>query len=174
MSKLRVRSFRLVRIARATEPPCGRPASYWIGLVGGPVGPEVRHHVDLPEGQGLMVMEVVPDSPAAEAGLQQYDIMLRAGDVELTHMRDLIELVRTEGERQGQIAMEIARHGQRETVWLAPAERPANMTFRRSLPGQHPEDRPGGGLLGGLLEQFGQGPDGAFQFRHFGPGSRAW
>ena len=148
--------------------------AYWIGLLGGEIDADhvLRAHVDLPHGQGLLVASVVPDSPAAKAGLKRHDILLRANDAELRTMRDLVELVRTEGEKQGQITLEILRHGERATIYLTPEERPAD------APG--PQGRPGGGGFGGGL-QFPEGLPNElfdelerrglpFDFRNFGPG----
>src|SRR5262245_15019342 len=58
---------------------------YWIGLLGGPIPADdaLRAHLDLPENQGLRVENVVPDSPAAKAGLKRHDILLRANDQDL-------------------------------------------------------------------------------------------
>jgi membrane-associated protease RseP (regulator of RpoE activity) len=130
------------------EQAAAQPATphYWIGLLGGPVSEELLHHVDLPKGQGLLVRDVLPDGPAAEAGLEQFDIMVRANDKELTDMRDLVELVRTADPEKGPIAIEVLRHGKRETVQITPVERPANIGGPRGGfggfggPGQDPRD----------------------------------
>jgi membrane-associated protease RseP (regulator of RpoE activity) len=145
---------------------------YWIGLVGGPIGPDhpLRAHVDIPENQGLLVASIVPDGPAAKAGLKVHDILLRANDTDLREMQDLVELVLSEGEKQGQITVEVLRRGQRETVYITPEERPADApqpgSFGRAF-------GPGFGVPGGveipqdLLREFGDMP---FEFRQFGPG----
>jgi membrane-associated protease RseP (regulator of RpoE activity) len=156
--------------------PNGAPRElpkYWIGMLGEPVTPDLRHHVDIPENEGLIIRQIVPDSPAAKAGLEQYDIVLRANDTVLHEMSDLVELVRSEGEKKTQITLEVLRHGSRETVYVTPEERPAHVA-QSSGPGI------GGGLDGGVeglppgLQQFfGRGAinGGApFEFRHFGPG----
>jgi membrane-associated protease RseP (regulator of RpoE activity) len=148
---------------------------YWIGLLGGPITPEVRHHVDVPENQGILIREIVPDSPAAKAGLEQYDILLRANDAELHEMTDLVDLVRTQGEQKNQIALEVLRHGKRDTVYVTPTERPANVAVHNfggeGMPGElHQFFGPGGP---NLQQFFGEGgPEGGrrFDFRHFGPG----
>jgi membrane-associated protease RseP (regulator of RpoE activity) len=146
---------------------------YWIGLRGGVIGDDdaLRSHVDLPANQGLLVVEIVPDSPAAKAGLKKHDILLRANDVELRDMNDLIELVATEGAKKGQITLDVVRHGERETVYLSPEERPADAYasqgggmgggFGGNFPQGFPRD------LFGQLEDGGQMP---FNFRNFGPG----
>jgi hypothetical protein len=148
--------------------------THWIGLLCGPVTPELRAHVDLPEGQGLLVREVMPNSPAAKSGVKLYDIVLRANDTQLSDMPALVDLVRTEGQKQGQLTLEVLRKGQRQSITVKPEERPANVAVS-------PRGTNEGGQFGQLpnlegmpeLQQFfGQrGLDGIpFDFRQFGPG----
>src|SRR5262249_13458216 len=68
------------------------PPAYWIGLLGGaiPADNPLRAQIDLPEHQGLLVANVVPKSPAAKAGLKQYDILMKANGKDLHEMKDLI------------------------------------------------------------------------------------
>jgi membrane-associated protease RseP (regulator of RpoE activity) len=138
---------------------------YWIGLLGGPIPEDdpLRAQLDLPEGQGLRVESVVPDSPAAKAGLKRHDIMLKANDQDLREMRDLVELVVTEGAKKGQITLDVLRHNKHESVSLTPEERPANAPAPQ-----------GGGVGGqfGLPQDFMQQFGGNFpmEFRNFGNG----
>jgi hypothetical protein len=146
---------------------------YWIGLLGGAITPDnpLRAHLDLPEGQGLIVASIVPESPAAKSGLKQHDILLRANDKDLHEMSDLVDLVLTEGPKKGQITLEVLRHNKRETVYLTPEERPANAPMPQPMTGGFGALGGGGGEFGipnELLQQFGdQIP---MQFRNFGPG----
>ena len=155
---------------RVFNPHAQMPKS-WIGLLGGAIAPDnpLRAHLDLPENQGLIVANVVPDSPAAKAGLKQHDILLRANNADLHEMQDLVELVLSEGPKKGQITLEVLRHNKRETVYLTPEERPAN------APVPQVDFNNGAGFDGGemglpneLLQQFGgQMP---MEFRNFGNG----
>jgi membrane-associated protease RseP (regulator of RpoE activity) len=147
---------------------------YWIGLAGGPIAAEhvLRAHVDLPENQGLLVVSIVPDSPAAKAELRQHDILLRANETELHEMHDLVDIVLAEGAKKGQIALEVLRKGERETVYLTPEERPADVG--RAQLGDDGGFGEGFGIVGPdglpkeMLQQFhGRLP---FEFRNFGPG----
>jgi membrane-associated protease RseP (regulator of RpoE activity) len=145
------------------RPEAGRPElpEYWIGLKGGdiPADHPLRAHLDLPEHQGLLVAEVVPKGPAAKAGLKQYDILLKANNNALHDMKDLIDLVKSEGPKKGQIMLEILRHNKRESLTLTPDKTPADAPLA---------SREGGG--GGGVE-FGTGmpegnpgvPDDVFQ-----------
>jgi hypothetical protein len=146
---------------------------YWIGLLGGPVPPEVRHHVQIPEQQGVMIREVVPDSPAAKAGLEPFDVLLRANDTDIHEMMDLVDIVRTQGEQQGQVTLDVLRHGNHETVNVAPEERPEHVAIQGGE-GNFDQDFQQGiqGFPGDLGQVFGRGGANgrAYNFRHFGPG----
>lgn len=161
---------------RGTPEVPQQPAApkYWIGLLGGQITPDnpLRAHLDLPENQGLIVVNIVPESPAAKAGLKQHDILLRANDKDLHEMSDLVDLVLSEGPKKGQITLEVMRHNKRETVYLTPEERPANAQMPQPMTGQF------GGNFGGNVGEFGLpqeflqqfGGQLPMQFRNFGPG----
>lgn len=147
---------------------------YWIGLGVGVISPDhvLRSFIDLPEKQGLLVATVTPDSPAAKAGLKQYDVLLRANDIDLHELHDLTDLVSAEGAKKGQIALEVLRKTGRETVYVTPGDRPAEA--QRPQLGDDDAFGGGFGLLGqdGLPKEFlqrfqGGGP---IEFRNFGPG----
>jgi membrane-associated protease RseP (regulator of RpoE activity) len=151
---------------------------YWIGLLGGaiPADHPLRAHLDLPENQGLLVANIVPNSPAAKAGLKKHDILLKANDAELHEMTDLVGLVASEGEKKAQITLEVFRRGNRESIYLTPEERPADAPVA-----QGPAGGGFGGVLGGegglpegfpqeLLQQFGGEGNNPFAFRNFGNG----
>ncbi len=163
--------------AAATKP--APAADYWIGLTGGPVTPELRAHIDLPENLGLFVREIVPNSPAAQSGLKQYDILLRANDTPLHGMQDLVEVVRTEGQKDGQIALEVLRKGKRQSIHVKPEPRPTEIAQENGNFGQggmfqfQPNQVP---MLGQVpeLRRFFEGlngnANGQMEFRQFGPG----
>jgi membrane-associated protease RseP (regulator of RpoE activity) len=151
---------------------------YWLGLMGGPIPPELRAHMDVPENQGVMVHSVMPDSPAAKAGLKNFDIVLRANDADLHDMKDLMELVKTAGDQKASISLEVLRKGGRETITVTPAERPAHVAVQ-AMPGQPGQGGQGGfgAMPGGpdveqMLKQFGMNGRGGqpFAFRQLGPG----
>jgi hypothetical protein len=162
---------------RAGAPNEARPEApkYWIGLLAGdiPVESVLRYHLDLPENSGLLVANVLGNSPAAKAGLKQHDILLKANNQDLHEMHDLVDMVMTEGEKKGQITLEVLRHGKRESLTLKPEERPANAPVAQ-----------GGGVGGGnfgadpfgpanpedLLQQFRDRMPLGGEFRDFGPG----
>jgi len=131
---------------------------YYIGVAATKVEPQVRAHVDLPADVGLMVREAFESSPAAEAGIEQYDILIAADGKELKELDDLIRVVKdhSKDDNLTQFTVDLLRKGQRETLWVTPAKRPEMP--RPNLPGFgegfRPRDRQ---LLQQLLERQGGG-----------------
>ncbi|MEO1497438.1 MAG: PDZ domain-containing protein [Planctomycetota bacterium] len=93
---------------------------YWIGLGGVTTPDEVRAHVDTGDSPGILVREVVPDGPAAQAGVKPMDILTRANNELLTTLDDLAEVVGDAGQNKARIALELLRKGRPKTVFVAP------------------------------------------------------
>ncbi|MFC0269427.1 DegQ family serine endoprotease [Kushneria aurantia] len=55
----------------------------WLGVVIQPVSDDLADSFGLDRARGALIAEVAPDSPAAQAGLQAGDIILRAGDTDI-------------------------------------------------------------------------------------------
>ncbi len=84
------------RPQQPNQPPPGaeqKPVAY-IGVLTREVPPELRSQFSLPEGFGLLVEEVMPDSPAQHAGLKVYDLLVKFEDQKLVSMEQLMLLVR--------------------------------------------------------------------------------
>ena len=92
-----------------------------IGVSLSEVPDSLRAHVTLPDGAGLMVGSIYPDSPAAKAGLMQYDLLLKCGDTDLQKPKDLQEIVdASEGKP---ISLTLLRKGEQKTIEVAPIKR---------------------------------------------------
>lgn len=93
--------------AARSEPPRdnpGRPADpmpartergAYLGLGASPAPRSLRRQLDLPQGVGLVVDVVTPNSPAAEAGLRADDLLHKLNDQILVNPQQLAVLVRT-------------------------------------------------------------------------------
>ncbi len=97
-------------------------SEYWIGLECHPLGEVVREHLGLKQGEGLLVEQVVPKSPAAEAGIKRHDILLKAGKSRLTGVEPLVAAV--ERAKDSPLTLELLRGGKKQTVEVTPAKRP--------------------------------------------------
>lgn len=105
-------------LAQAAAPEV--PGKYWIGLRCSNVDGALRAQLGLAEGKGLLVDEVVPDSPAKKAGVAQFDVLVKYGDRELTTVGDLVEAVQKTETKE--IEVGLIRAGKPLTLKVTPAE----------------------------------------------------
>ena len=96
---------------------------FMIGVSLTNVPASLRAHIDIKEGQGIMVGTVVPDSPAAKAGLQQYDILMKVADTDLMDPKKLQALFDAAGEKP--VSVTFQRRGELKTVDITPVKREA-------------------------------------------------
>jgi membrane-associated protease RseP (regulator of RpoE activity) len=87
----------------------------WLGVVLNELSPAVASQLPVDPGTGLIVEHVTPDSPAAKAGLQKHDVLVRLGDQVLIAAKQFQTLV---ANRKPGDTVEIAflRKGQRQTT----------------------------------------------------------
>ncbi len=144
---------------------------HWIGILGGPVTDALRAQIDIPADQGVLVRQVVPKSPAEKAGLQVFDILLKANDTALSDIGDLSELVRSQGDAGGSISLDVLRRGQHQTISITPEARPDEVAgFGPGAAAGQGTPGMGFGGMGPGQPPFGFRPGGPMQFRAFGPG----
>lgn len=97
----------------------------WLGVVLSPLPPALGSHLAslLPAGQGLMVSHVENNSPAALAGIQTYDILLKLDDQKLYSPAQLSSLVSSiiPG---NQVALELVRNAGLMTLQVDISPRP--------------------------------------------------
>lgn len=99
-------------------------ARYWIGLGGESLPDAMRAQMRIDEGEGILVRNVTEDGPAAEAGVEKFDIVLRANGKPVSQLQQLADLVGEQGELKGRITLDLLRAGKPKTLWVKPVERP--------------------------------------------------
>lgn len=146
--------------------------AYWIGVAGEEVAdPALRTQLQLAADTGVIIQQIVPDSPAEKAGLRKHDIII-AVDGNVAHgMAELVDAVRS-GEGKP-IELKVLRLAKEETITVKPEERPAAADqFEQPLgrPGQPPMGL--GGELGDLQRRLQGliGEPGELGMRILGPG----
>ena len=122
----------------------------WLGISTHPLDPALGEHLEIPEGFGIQVVEVMPDSPADQAGLRGNDILLRFEDQRLISPEHLSLLVRTEKSGK-KIALTLIRKGAEETVEVTLGEADENLFGPFDAPARHPHGYP-------MSPHFGQDP----------------
>jgi hypothetical protein len=106
---------------------------FWVGVECREAQPELRAQLGLDDGQGLVVVHVAEDSPAAKAGIKQHDVVVSAGDAKLGRPQDLVKAVEaTDGK---EITLKVFRSGKEKTIQIAPGERPKDVLQFYTRPG---------------------------------------
>lgn len=97
-------------------------SEYWIGASVSPIPEEVAFHLNLNDGEGLLIRSVVPGSPAEKAGLAKYDVLLKIGDETISGIEQIGKIVDEAKEKA--LPVEFIRKGEKKTVELTPEKRP--------------------------------------------------
>lgn len=81
---------------------------------------QYRHEIELPEDieGGMVIADVQEGSPAAKAGLQQFDVITKINQHEITSLLDLRKYLYSETTIGDTINMEIVRDGKIENIQL--------------------------------------------------------
>jgi serine protease Do len=93
----------------------GRVARGWLGVQIQPVTPEIAASLGVSDPKGALVASVVPDSPAAQAGIHQGDIISSVNGREVIDSHDLTRKVASLPAGKS-AAFAILRDGQHKTV----------------------------------------------------------
>ncbi len=96
-------------------------SKYWIGIICSPVDESLRAQLNLLDGTGVIVDDIVPDGPAAKAGLKKYDLIISAGDAQLHDAEAMMKVVEESGAKP--LQLHVIRAGQPTIVDVTPAER---------------------------------------------------
>jgi|ERR1017187_210569 hypothetical protein len=94
----------------------------WLGVSTEEVPEALASQLELKSGQGLVVIFVAPDSPAAKAGIQKYDVIEALGDQMLVDPAQLRKLVQMQKEGDA-VKLTLHRGGKKQTVSATLAKR---------------------------------------------------
>ena len=139
---------------------------YWIGLQGRPIdSPVLRTHLQLADDVGVLIENVVPDSPAEKAGLRQHDIIIAVNGEPISDLRALQKVVAEGGKKA--IELKVIRLAKEMKISVTPGDLPADVQL--NVPGGPGAQGGMGDLDAFLRRQFQQDgfPGG---IRVFGPG----
>jgi hypothetical protein len=155
----------LVEVAAEAEPL--KPGDYWIGLACAAAGEALRAQLGLEEKQGLVVENVVPESPAAKAGVEVNDVLVSAGDQLLLKVQDLMGAV--DRAKENTLTLEFYRAGKRKKIDVTPAKRPDEAAMPK--PSSKASDYHD--AIRSYFDQLrpGEGGTPPLRFRYFHPGA---
>lgn len=105
---------------------------FFLGVSCAPLTDELRDELKVDREQGLVVMDVIPGSPADKGGVQKDDILIAVGDKDLVEVADLISAVSAAGGNE--MTITLARDGKRQDAKITP-ERRRDIKFYMPTPG---------------------------------------
>jgi hypothetical protein len=103
-----------------------RPAKFRINAHLAPVPKPLDSQLDL-KGEGVVIAHVMPEGPAAKAGLKDDDIVVAVGDKRITKPNDLMDAV--EGSDGKELSLHVIRGGKPVVIALTP-EKNAELALR--------------------------------------------
>ena len=104
-------------------------SKYWLGVVTEALEGALKDHLDT---DGLIIEEVVEDSPAAAAGLKANDIVVKVAGKKIADVKTLVEIIGDNGAKPMKI--EILRKGRSKTMTATPAKRPQGKATDLAIP----------------------------------------
>jgi S1-C subfamily serine protease len=104
----------------------GRIRRAWLGIQGqtAPLHVRIARYLGLKTPQGVLILKVEPDSPAARAGLREGDLLVGFKDQTVTSLYDLQRLM-VGSEIGVKSILVIVRHRFRLELEVVPSEMPA-------------------------------------------------
>ncbi|MGC9010390.1 MAG: S1C family serine protease, partial [Sulfolobales archaeon] len=93
----------------------GRPVRAWIGVYVAQLTPEMAKSMRLNIKKGVVVVKVLPGTPAYAKGIRNGDIIIKAGGLETATPIDLRRAIEDNIDK-GEIELEIVRRGDRYRV----------------------------------------------------------
>ncbi|HLW68254.1 MAG TPA: PDZ domain-containing protein [Gemmataceae bacterium] len=123
----------------------GQNATQQRGYLGVMVGPEMQpnepgNQPNQPSaGNGVEVMDVIPNSPAAQAGLQRGDRITKVGKHQVADVNQFMQAIGSH-KPGDKINVDVMRGGKDQQIAVTVGERPANLAFGpQQLPNTFPQ-----------------------------------
>lgn len=101
----------------------GKVVRPWLGIYMRDVDEKVAAYLDLPVAEGVVVTEIVKDSPAVKMGLKKYDVIREVNGEKVKSGNEIQKIIQNAkvGDR---ITLKVYREGKSETLIGRLAERP--------------------------------------------------
>ena len=93
------------------------PPRLGVAIAPGHVARRLRRAVGLPERDGLLIREVTEDSPAAQAGLAQGDLIVAVGGQPVRTIDDLFDALQAAGE--GTVELNVVRGSEERAIQVS-------------------------------------------------------
>ena len=106
--------------------PPPNPNQGYFGAKFGPINDEVAEDLGLDSQDGVVIIEVVKDSPAEKAGLKPMDVVKKLGEKDVTDVPSFVTVMRA-SKPGDEMKVSIIREKKTEELTVTLGKRPANM-----------------------------------------------
>jgi serine protease Do len=104
----------------------------WLGVKLDALNGQLGEYFGVKDGAGVLVTEVIDDSPAAKAGLQAGDVIVKVGDADVASPDALHEAM-TDTEPGDDLALQVLRKGSPKTMTAKLGEMPEDAMAERQV-----------------------------------------
>jgi S1-C subfamily serine protease len=117
------------------EAPAHANGQAFLGVLSQPLTAELREHLGVSTDSGALVARVLPDSPAARAGLQEEDVITHVGSAAVNNPEQLREALRKAGAGK-EVTLKVVRGSEKLDLKAHLEEAPASANARpQGFPG---------------------------------------
>ena len=102
------------------------PSAPWIGIYHQNITENLTDQLRLPDNKGVLVLDVIQGSPAAEAGLKAWDVIRRIGDTDIFSTDDVFAEI-SNYEVGDEIVLTVMRQGEIMLIPLTLGDKPAHL-----------------------------------------------
>src|SRR6056297_560941 len=95
----------------------------WLGVSVGQISQEVQEYFNLDSDQGVIIIDVLTDSPADKAGLKTYDIIKEIDQEIINNPEDVVQKI-NEKEIDEKILIKVLREGETEILFARIGKKP--------------------------------------------------
>jgi serine protease Do len=117
----------------------GKVTRGWLGIEPGEISPDLAEAMELESKDGVVVQQVVKDTPAAEYGIKQGDVIVRFNDERIVDVQQFMFLV-AETRPNTDVTIDVIRDGDRQTLTVRLAERREEVIAERPSQGDETPD----------------------------------
>jgi membrane-associated protease RseP (regulator of RpoE activity) len=108
------------------QPAANEPRPGFLGVMVDDVPESLAAHLEIPNGQGALVRQITPGSPAEKAGLQVHDILLKAAGKPVNGGPSVSEIVASKNAGE-ELEVELLRKGEKQQLRIVLDARPAGL-----------------------------------------------
>ena len=109
------------------------PATAFLGVVTSDVPEMLSEHLDLKAGEGIIVRSLMPDGPAAKAGIAVHDVITHVGDQLINSPEDLSKCIAAQ-KPGDKVNVEIIHKGKPSKIDITLGSRPAGVASTEPMP----------------------------------------